>query len=261
MVYNSGSFKAEYTKQEKRCTVCFRCIDSIKQSAYAELATDLEINKAVQYLKQGDITAASEVLKSFETKESKVASIAANNLTFLNILKEDLKEAEIYADKSLNFDRYNPYALVNKGDVYFATGDYEKARSFYREALANEASCVEALYNLGLANKKLSKFDEALDCFLKLHQILRNNFQVLYQIGNMYTQAHSMVHSDPSILAKLGEIYDKEGDKSQAFQCYYDSYRLYPSNIDVIEWLGAYYIDAQFSEKAVNYFEKAALIE
>jgi len=33
----------------------FRCIDAIKQSAYAELATDLEINKAVQFLKQRDL--------------------------------------------------------------------------------------------------------------------------------------------------------------------------------------------------------------
>lgn len=29
----------------------------------------------------------------------------------------------------------------------------------------------------------------------------------------------------------------------------------------MIEWLGAYYIEAQFSEKAVNYFERAALIQ
>lgn len=39
------------------------------------------------------------------------------------------------------------------------------------------------------------------------------------------------------------------------------SYRYYPSNIDVIEWLGAYYIDAQFSEKAVNYFERASIMQ
>ena len=28
-------------------------------------------------------------------------------------------------------------------------GDLEQARDFYREALANEASCIEALYNQG----------------------------------------------------------------------------------------------------------------
>jgi len=85
----------------------FRCIDAIKQSAYAELATDLEINKAVQFLKQRDLNSvefmrfkildrfhnlkslifqAIDVLKSFENKDTKVASIAVNNLTFVNIL-------------------------------------------------------------------------------------------------------------------------------------------------------------------------------
>ncbi|XP_051635078.1 intraflagellar transport protein 88 homolog isoform X3 [Manacus candei] len=41
---------------------------------------------------------------------------------------------------------------------------------------------------------------------------------------------------------------------------YYLSYRYFPSNIEVIEWLGAYYIDTQFCEKAIEYFERAALI-
>lgn len=38
----------------------------------------------------------------------------------------------------------------------------------------------------GLTYKKLNRLDEALDCFLKLHAILRNSAQVLYQIANVY---------------------------------------------------------------------------
>ena len=40
-------------------------------------------------------------------------------------------------------------ALVNKGNVLFNKGDFEKAREFYREALQNDSSCIEALYNAG----------------------------------------------------------------------------------------------------------------
>ena len=40
-------------------------------------------------------------------------------------------------------------ALVNKGNVLFNKGDFEKGREYYREALQNDSSCVEALYNLG----------------------------------------------------------------------------------------------------------------
>lgn len=35
-------------------------------------------------------------------------------------------------------------------------------------------------------------------------------------------QVIGVVPSDPSVLARLGELYDNEGDKSQAFQYYYD---------------------------------------
>lgn len=40
-------------------------------------------------------------------------------------------------------------ALVNKGNVLFARNEFEKAREFFKEALSNDSSCVEALYNLG----------------------------------------------------------------------------------------------------------------
>jgi len=43
--------------------------------------------------------------------------------------------------------------------------------------------------------------------------------------------------------------------------CLFQSYRYFPSNISVIEWLGAYYIDTQFCEKAIQYFERATLIQ
>ena len=47
-------------------------------------------------------------------------------------------------------DRYNPSALVNKGNVLFARSEYEKALHFYKEAVNIESSCVEALFNMGM---------------------------------------------------------------------------------------------------------------
>lgn len=35
-------------------------------------------------------------------------------------------------------------------------------------------------------------------------------------------QLISVTPTDPWVLAKLGELYDGEGDKSQAFQYYYE---------------------------------------
>ncbi|XP_024305181.1 intraflagellar transport protein 88 homolog isoform X12 [Homo sapiens] len=250
------------------------CVEVVKASQYVELANDLEINKAVTYLRQKDYNQAVEILKVLEKKDSRVKSAAATNLSALYYMGKDFAQASSYADIAVNSDRYNPAALTNKGNTVFANGDYEKAAEFYKEALRNDSSCTEALYNIGLTYEKLNRLDEALDCFLKLHAILRNSAEVLYQIANIYElmenpsqaiewlmQVVSVIPTDPQVLSKLGELYDREGDKSQAFQYYYESYRYFPCNIEVIEWLGAYYIDTQFWEKAIQYFERASLIQ
>ena len=39
------------------------------------------------------------------------------------------------------------------------------------------------------------------------------------------------------------------------------SSRFYPSNLEVIDWLGSYFIEHQVSEKAIMFFERAALIQ
>ncbi|XP_075967580.1 intraflagellar transport protein 88 homolog isoform X3 [Anarhichas minor] len=250
------------------------CVDMVKSSQYVELANDLEINKAITYLRQKDFNQAVETLKTFEKKDSRVKSAAATNLSFLYFLEKDYDQADRYADLAMTADRYNPAALINKGNTVFVKQDYEKAAEFYKEALRNDSSCTEALYNLGLTYKGLKRLEEALECFLKLHAILRNSAQVMYQLAHLYelledpqqaiewlNQVLSVTHTDPQALAKLGELYGAEGDKSQAFHCYYESFRYFPSNIDVIEWLGAYYIETKFCEKAIPYFERATLIQ
>uniref|UniRef100_A0A671RUI4 Intraflagellar transport 88 homolog n=1 Tax=Sinocyclocheilus anshuiensis TaxID=1608454 RepID=A0A671RUI4_9TELE len=237
------------------------CVDMVKGSQYVELANDLEINKAITYLRQRDFKQAVE-------------TAAATNLSFLYFLEKDFDQADRYAELAMSADRYNPAALVNKGNTEFVKEDYEKAAEFYKEALRNDSSCTEALYNLGLTYKRLGRLEEALDCFLKLHAILRNSAQVTYQLANLYEmledphqaiewlmQLTSVTPTDAQVLVKLGDLYDNEGDKSQAFQYYYESYRYFPSNISVIERLGAYYIDTQFCEKAIQYFERATLIQ
>ena len=53
-------------------------------------------------------------------------------------------------------------------------------------ALDNDASCVEALYNLGLCHKQLKRYEESLEIFFKLQSIVRNHPEVMFQIANVY---------------------------------------------------------------------------
>lgn len=57
---------------------------------YAPLAAELDLNKAVMFLKQDDIPQAVETLKYFERKEGPVAVNAAINLTFIYLLVSPL---------------------------------------------------------------------------------------------------------------------------------------------------------------------------
>jgi len=58
----------------------------VRTSPYVDLSHDLEIDKAIMYLKKKDFGMAAEALKSFEKKDTKVASTAATNLAFLYYL-------------------------------------------------------------------------------------------------------------------------------------------------------------------------------
>ena len=135
-------------------------------------------------------------------------------------------------------DSYNAAAFVNLGNCCFIKGDTEKAKELYQVALDNDASCVEALYNTGLCNKKLGLFEDALEDFFKLHSIVRNHSEVVYQLANLYEvmgdmdqaiewylQLLGLTPTDPVILQKMGAIFDNEGDKQQAYQYHFDSYR------------------------------------
>ena len=77
------------------------CVEAIKSSVYAPLAGDLEINKAVTFLKQKDIPQALDTLKSFQRKESKVASSAATNMAFIHLLVIILKPILVIKKHSL----------------------------------------------------------------------------------------------------------------------------------------------------------------
>lgn len=250
------------------------CIHLVRQSRYAELAAELEITKAVTYLKAREFKKAVEVLKTFEKTESKMKSAAATNLSFLYFLQSQYAQADKYADVAMKADKYNCLALVNKGNCLFVNDQVEEAISFYNEALQVESSNPEALFNLGLCHKKVETFEQALQWFLELYAVLPNSAEVIFQVAHCYEKLGdldnacdwflkliSVAPTDPNALAHLGTLFDLDNDKSQAFQYHFEAFRFFPSSMRTVEWLGAYYVDSQYPEKAIQYFERAAMVQ
>ncbi len=252
------------------------CLEMIKNSNFfASLSGDLEINKAIAYLRNHkSAEMAIDALKSFDKKESRVASLAYTNLSFIYFFLENLEQAEGQALQGRECDMYSAMANVNTGNCFFSKGAFDKAEEFYNLALENDSSCVEALYNLGLTRKHTGQLEESLSCFTKLQMIVPNHPDVLYQTGRihellgdteqaveLYLQLLGVVPSDIGVLLKLADIFDSENDKQQALHYYSEAYRYCPSNVSVLDWLGEYFVELRLSEKAATYFEKAALVQ
>ena len=91
------------------------CIEEVKMSQRHELANDLEIHKALVFLKERDFDEAVTILKTFEKKDTQVKAQAATNLSFIYLLQGNLNDARRYADASVKADRFNSAALTNKG--------------------------------------------------------------------------------------------------------------------------------------------------
>jgi intraflagellar transport protein 88 len=62
------------------------CIEVVKSSQHAELASELEITKALTFLREKDIPRAVETLKECGKKDSKMAVSASTNLSFIFFL-------------------------------------------------------------------------------------------------------------------------------------------------------------------------------
>lgn len=125
-----------------------------------------------------------------------------------------------------------------------------------------------------MINKKLGEYDEALNFFHKLNANLghQQHPEIIFQIGSVYEsmgdvsaalewyhQLLGIVQSDAGILKKVGELYEMKSERQQAFHYHLESYRLYPSDFSVVNWIGSHFIELQIAEKAISFFEKAVL--
>jgi intraflagellar transport protein 88 len=247
---------------------------SLKRGGKMNIVGEVEMAKALTYMKQKKFSTAIEALKEFEKKDKKLQARAATNLTYLYLLEGDIKNAQKHANLAVETDKYNASALVNKGCVHYLVKEYDEAKDYFTQALTNESDCVQAIYNLALVNKDLKQYKDALAGFKKLHQVIPESLEVIYQIASTYTKMGENTNSvewynmlthrvptDPGAQFDLGSLYTKEGDESNSYNAYLESYRYYPINMDVVSWLGLYFVKHEIYEKALQYFERATQIQ
>ena len=106
--------------------------DMLRQQAHHSLATEMEIAKALYFMRSRQFDKAVETLKSYEKKDHTLVAHAATNLSFIYFHEADYNSSVKYADLAMKHNRYNAKALVNKGNCMFMRGEFEHARSMYQ---------------------------------------------------------------------------------------------------------------------------------
>lgn len=257
-------------------------ISVVKASPYSTAQSEVEICKALAYLKKKNLEKAIETLKEFEKKDQVIMAKAATNISFLYFMEGEYNDAEKYAEIAVEHDRFNAKALVNRGNCLFVRNEFVRAKEQYLEAIGVQADCIEALYNLAFVNKKLNMFIEALQALEKLQTIVSSSPEVIYQIANLNELmgnpkaalrwyqilltklsggSNMKGPTDPNILARMGAICARDEDDHQALNYYSESYKHYTANLETISWLGIYYVRNELYEKASQFFERAAQIQ
>lgn len=238
----------------------------------SHIASELEMCKCLNYLKHKRYQDAITGLKAFEKKDKALRARAATNLAYLYFLEGDYESGEKYSDLSVEVDQYNAKALVNKGNFLFIKGELEAAQEYFQRALLVESDNMEALYNIGLTAKRLGRYEEAIKVFKRVSAMVLSN-EVLYQIADLhdligdpialesFSRLIGRVPTDPNVLARIGSLYARRGDDTQAFHYYLEAFRYYQVNMDVISWLGAYFVANEVYDKAIQFFQRSAQIE
>ena len=83
--------------------------------------------------------------------------------------------------------------------------------------------------------------------------------------SDMRRLARPQVKSDAGVLARYGALLARDDspvyNESEALSVQQESFKCLPCDMDVISWLGAYYVKSEMYEKAIEYFEKASQIQ
>jgi intraflagellar transport protein 88 len=195
-------------------------IDAIKKNGVKDILNEIEMAKAMHFLKKRDVEKTIAIMKSFENKNKKLISRVSNNISFLYFVEGDITNADKYANVAIENERYNHKALVNKGNIHFQKEDYMKAKEYYLEAIGVQSDCIEAIYNLGMVNIRMDAIYEAIQAFEKLNSVVPNIPEVLYKVAKLYEYLRQyddaiknystlllQIPNDPILLSSLGSLY------------------------------------------------------
>lgn len=121
--------------------------------------------------------------------------------------------------------------LINQGITLMSTGNYEKAKEYFRNAIAEDNHNIEAYKHYGNACANLEQYDESLTAFDKVKLLDVNDGENYFSIGNVYilkgnllkavenyNKAEEKGYKNVELYANLAGMYRELGENQQAIR-------------------------------------------
>ena len=309
-------------------------IEQLRAAQLVDIAGEMEVCKAVHFLKCKELEKARDTLRELEKREEKdqdpaTRSRAATNLCFMSLLLDDVKGATEYGNIAVRCDRYNARGLVNRGNVEFANALHARRkgsdRDFldscehalqlyvaaaravacaararvsdalrrYQEAMDAEHDCSEAVYNSAIINRHLGRLPETKGLLQKYLKLVPGAPDAMFQLAQvcdairdcmpkdkpsasqqqqldalahessrLYKDVTREVPCDPSANSRYAQhLQAVEQEDGEAFHYMGEAHKHFPVDLDVVSWLGAYYVKSEMYEEAMGYFVRASFIQ
>eukprot|EP00924_Labyrinthula_sp_SR-Ha-C_P009055 maker-scaffold_2-augustus-gene-11.33-mRNA-1 protein AED:0.19 eAED:0.19 QI:0/0/0/0.5/1/1/2/0/714 len=250
-------------------------IQTVKQN-YSLLASDFQIYKSAQELKNGRFNEAVSILRSFQSKEKVLQAKSANNLGFISLCEKNAEKSRNFMKLAISHNKYSARVLVNEGNSLILQEKLEEARNIFLEAIGVDSSCIPAIYNLGLVNRKLGNVGAAVDAFSKVYSMSPNCSRVLFHLAILKEEAFQFrdaekflnilvtkVPTDPSVLSGLAQVFSKVGD-ADYLRTIKEAGHQYDADIEIntndpFGFLGSNNSKEQVQSQALHYFKEAFL--
>jgi len=107
-----------------------------------------------------------------------------------------LSLARYELERALAIDGKSTLAHSNLGELYFATGDFKNAEAEFRIAIAIDPGLELAQFNLGLALSGRGAYQEALEHFLKAHDLRADRIDNMLWIGIMHQKLGNFAEAE-----------------------------------------------------------------
>ncbi|WP_040393198.1 tetratricopeptide repeat protein [Cellvibrio sp. BR] len=181
-----------------------------------------------------------------------------------------LSKAIEYLEKATKIDGRNVDVAIELAGAYDAIGNKSIAEKIHVEIIKENPKDWIAYDGYGYFLFRNGRYDEAINIYKKIIQIVPENLSVLNNIAAMYLfkgefsiairylEAAALIEPDSAIFANMGSVHYLSGNFHKALQMYEEALRLEPMNCQWMVYVAdAYKFLPDKNEKADFYFNSA----